>query len=566
MRRIERLPNKRQVLQKLILFPLLSTTFLPQGPSKTSALLTTLNGNRCSGLTSEVRTPSLFFSAESGDAMGEATAPPHLDNVPGNADGSDPVGMENNVQQEIKQLHPKSNVVGNEEKKEGDEAPPAIGTHYIFLVHGWLGNDKEMFYIGKALNKSIETLFQTLPNKPRIVVHSTVDNKGKTTDGIVEGGKRLAREVQTFIESDYRSQQNQHQNQNASISFVGNSLGGLYARYALSIIPSHLHLFLSQSSEADGKSIPISLKPNVFCTTATPHLGVASHTYLPLPRVAERIIGTTLAQTGRDLFRLDDSSHSDVDGTAGGSMHRDLIYQMNTNYESFLLPLSRFRKRIAYANAFRTDFQVPTNTAAFLSKDSTYPHCLDEDSTKIFESNNTSNSSTKTASNFFFMTVTTPRNNDVFLPKEEMDGNGRTEVAHKQQLSEEDAILTMSNKLDALGWTKVFVDTRDVIPIPGVALPSFLRSPSHTLVQDYFDQLQKGAKSEMICDDAHVSKIKSKELWKIMNRTEKLKFPLGHTVMVANSKSDFYSRLNSGGRPIMDRLASDLIVEITDFS
>lgn len=44
----------------------------------------------------------------------------------------------------------------------------------------------------------------------------------------------------------------------------------------------------------------------------------------------------------------------------------------------FLRPLAAFKKRIAYANAFGTDFPVPGSTAAFLDLDSDYPHYFDE--------------------------------------------------------------------------------------------------------------------------------------------------------------------------------------------
>ena len=59
--------------------------------------------------------------------------------------------------------------------------------------------------------------------------------------------------------------------------------------------------------------------------------------------------------------------------------HKDennLIFEIGTNYETFLKPLSQFKKRVTYVNAFQTDFQVPTSTAAFLSDDSTHPHFL----------------------------------------------------------------------------------------------------------------------------------------------------------------------------------------------
>jgi hypothetical protein len=94
---------------------------------------------------------------------------------------------------------------------------------------------------------------------------------------------------------------------------------------------------------------------------ATPHLGVAGHTYFPIPRSAEIGIGKAMGQTGRDLFRLS-----------------DLIYTMCT-CPTYLDPLRSFRKRIAYANAYKTDFVVPTNTAAFLNPDSTYPHHVSDE-------------------------------------------------------------------------------------------------------------------------------------------------------------------------------------------
>jgi len=65
--------------------------------------------------------------------------------------------------------------------------------------------------------------------------------------------------------------------------------------------------------------------------------------------------------TGEDIFRMS-----------------TLIHTMCT-CPTYLDPLRSFRKRIAYANAYKTDFVVPTNTAAFLNPDSTYPHHVSEE-------------------------------------------------------------------------------------------------------------------------------------------------------------------------------------------
>ena len=77
--------------------------------------------------------------------------------------------------------------------------------------------------------------------------------------------------------------------------------------------------------------------------SATPHLGVSSHTYITLPRSIERGVAYAIGDTGKDLFRFP---------PIGGENSNDLIFEMGTNYKTFLEPLSAFRKRILYANAF----------------------------------------------------------------------------------------------------------------------------------------------------------------------------------------------------------------------
>jgi len=395
-----------------------------------------------------------------------------------------------------------------------------VQKHFIFLVHGWMGNEMEMSYIEDALEKAIESspflatgnvLGQVGPGL--VVVHKVKCNNGKTTDGISAGGARLADEIIETI----RAHTKQHdegeiedatdERHQVTVSFVGNSLGGLYARYALSLLPARL-----------GK---IDLHPNIFCTTATPHLGVASHTYVPIPRVAERVIGRGMGQTGRDLFRLDP-----VNGD-----EKDIIYRMSTEDE-FLEPLSRFEKRVAYANAYRTDFQVPMDTAAFLSPLSSYPHRLD-----------------RTLNDEFVATI---------LHTEKHDWRNFDTVLREQSMQND--ILTMSTKLDALGWTKVFVDVRERIPMPSVPLPGMQRRDSRSELKQFVAKRRKSG----ACNESYVI-VESRELVALLNPTERLHFPLGHTVMIANSKSDLYAKLNQQGKPVMDRLASELVEDVLLF-
>jgi hypothetical protein len=76
----------------------------------------------------------------------------------------------------------------------------------------------------------------------------------KSFTGVVEGGTRLADEVRSLAASG----------RYGDISFVGNSLGGLYARYAVSVLFSNGTI--------------AGLQPSKFLLIASPSLGVRNFT------------------------------------------------------------------------------------------------------------------------------------------------------------------------------------------------------------------------------------------------------------------------------------------------
>lgn len=117
-----------------------------------------------------------------------------------------------------------------------------------------------------------------------VIVHSAVCNEGKTTDGVMLGGQRLVEEMLSVINEEMKTRSSN----TVTISVVGNSLGGIYSRYAIAK--------LAQSDE-----LPCKLHFNIFCTTASPHLGISQHTYVPLPRSAENVVAHAMGDTGRDL-------------------------------------------------------------------------------------------------------------------------------------------------------------------------------------------------------------------------------------------------------------------------
>ena len=250
-------------------------------------------------------------------------------------------------------------------------------THFCFLVHGYHGQPADLLYLRSAMVEVAEKKLLEFKSKKndtgndngtaaesypsRIVMHSCQSNWRRTSDGVEKGGERILEEILSVIKSTIPAQDENDEPVNITVSLVGNSLGGLYSRYAIARLAE-----LSKGKDGEFLLIDGFIRAhfNIFCTTATPHLGISGHTWVPLPRTAEIGIGKIMGQTGKDIFRISEN------GT-------DLIRTMCT-CPSYLKPLGSFAKRIAYANAYHTDFVVPTNTAAFLNADSTYPHHLSD--------------------------------------------------------------------------------------------------------------------------------------------------------------------------------------------
>eukprot|EP00578_Thalassiosira_sp_NH16_P013875 CAMPEP_0181123944 /NCGR_PEP_ID=MMETSP1071-20121207/26195_1 /TAXON_ID=35127 /ORGANISM="Thalassiosira sp., Strain NH16" /LENGTH=629 /DNA_ID=CAMNT_0023209171 /DNA_START=221 /DNA_END=2110 /DNA_ORIENTATION=+ len=567
--------------------------------------------------------------------------------------------------------------------------PPSSPTqplaHYVFLVHGWLGNDLEFAYLSQAFRRIIspegvcdsmdvpDCVFDSISKSDangvqrsgsylqasldgsteeemetgvEVIIHGVKCNVGKTHDGIRNGGTRVANEVIEFIKADVHKRlvadkEQRHENGNESnneidanhavtFSLIGNSLGGLYSRYAVSLLPYQLQL----------EDTMLNLHPNIFCTTATPHLGVSQHTFLPIPRIAEKIIGTGMGETGRDLFRLNSEkdlssaavgnimnaavggvrrlssfrrkSSANIDGTGNSNNPIEnngideeelecIIHNMCLE-ENYLAPLRNFRQRIAYANAYGTDFQVPTTTAAFLNEKSEVghfvlasrglPHVCEEKEKQVskediavdhsFESKtgagNTGGEQMSVEDtedknrvpSFIVAVVRTQQQSQPQLPTE----------SDRDDMTSADESLRMSQSLDALGWTKVFIDVQD--RVPGVAKPAWMRPPCDSLdelIRERSSWQPTDTNDESIAIEnnaTYASKLSthvqaeqciltSRELAQSTMHGDSINFPMGHGVMVANSKNEKYSQANSQGRPVMDRLAKDMVHDVLEF-
>ena len=224
---------------------------------------------------------------------------------------------------------------------------------------------------------------------------------------------------------------------------------------------------------------------------------------------------------------------------------------------------------MAYANAFGTDFQVPTETAAFLHERSGVGHFVEATRDDDARDNDAANdgkrkhggvddSEGKTPS-FIVAVVRTDEQSQPQSPISKADPNKNFEFD-----SPSDELLRMSQSLDALGWTKVFVDVRDRIPAPQLAKPSFMR-PKNGMLDDLIRKRMAEDNNVEDGTERHKCILTSSELFESSRTGDSINIPLGHAVMVANSKSEKYGEFNREGRPVMDYLAADLIRDIMLF-
>ncbi|RRT76310.1 hypothetical protein B296_00008032 [Ensete ventricosum] len=155
-------------------------------------------------------------------------------------------------------------------------------------------------------------------------------------------GERLADEVISIVANNPGLQK---------ISFVGHSLGGLIARYAISLL--YEKSIQKRSSEENGEcedhtlGTTSGLEPINFITFATPHLGSRLHKQIPILRgfyTLEKMACHTcwiLGRTGKHLFLKDKDNGKPP-----------LLVQMVNDYGDlrFMSALQSFKRRVAYSN------------------------------------------------------------------------------------------------------------------------------------------------------------------------------------------------------------------------
>lgn len=117
--------------------------------------------------------------------------------------------------------------------------------HLLVLVHGIMSSPSDWTYAETELKRQLGRNF--------LIYASSSNSFTKTFSGIDGAGRRLAEEVLNVVEKIESLKK---------ISFLAHSLGGLFTRYAISV------LYSSDTGKLAG------LEPINFITLATPHLGV----------------------------------------------------------------------------------------------------------------------------------------------------------------------------------------------------------------------------------------------------------------------------------------------------
>lgn len=204
--------------------------------------------------------------------------------------------------------------------------------HLLVLVHGILASPSDWTYVEAELKKRLGRNF--------LIYASSCNSYTKTFTGIDGAGKRLADEVIQVV----RKQETLRK-----ISFLAHSLGGLFARYAISVLytPNN-SVGQPYDLSASTKGLIAGLEPINFITLATPHLGVRGNKQLPfllgvpfLEKIAAPLAPIFIGRTGSQLFLTD-----------GKPNKPPLLLQMASDCEDgkFISALGAFRCRVLYAN------------------------------------------------------------------------------------------------------------------------------------------------------------------------------------------------------------------------
>ena len=232
------------------------------------------------------------------------------------------------------------------------DSPAFAPEHLYLLCHGLGGSPGDLAYLKKAIydgcctdgeRESHSVLVHVCTSNyegPNMWAISLHDGMQSTFDGIDRGGARVADELRGLVKQ-YPSLRR--------LTMVGNSLGGMYARYCAA------ECFDPATGKVAG------LEPVCYATTATPHLGVRN--YLWVSKLPSALVALG-SRVGRTVMQL---NHYDGEREGEGG----LVLRMATE-SRFVDALKAFKERAVYTNA-KHDSLVAYETAGLSPGKGTAP-------------------------------------------------------------------------------------------------------------------------------------------------------------------------------------------------
>ena len=211
---------------------------------------------------------------------------------------------------------------------------PAVDTptpcHLIVLSHGLWGTQTHFSYVEENL---INTLQLKHPNKTFRSYKTKSNEKFKTYDGIDLCGARVAEEI---FQETARLLQKQNL-QVTQLSYIGYSLGGLIARFAIGVL--------------DYKGFFDSVEAVNFVTFCTPHVGVLTPGTSISIKAFNGLVPYLLGNSGKQIFLKDSVNIENSNNRV------PLLKLMASENSVFFQGLKRFKNHALYSN-IRSDIRT----------------------------------------------------------------------------------------------------------------------------------------------------------------------------------------------------------------
>ncbi|KAG2389233.1 hypothetical protein C9374_014633 [Naegleria lovaniensis] len=250
--------------------------------------------------------------------------------------------------------------------------------HLVVLCHGLQGNTGHLEYIEKELPKMLlkEQEEASLQQQEQfIMLNMSANNNGylwnwsSTSDGIVQGGKRLLKELSKILSQKYGNDFEHATTDRTAclntctlpsrISFIGSSMGGLYCRY-----------MMGELFDEERKTIRVPIMVNTSKSKDEPNerylsLELMNFIALASPLISVRCllapylyVGLKIAffwGTGNEMVLED-----------GNSDKKPFIYEMNDGKSKYFKALEICKKRMTLCSVKQDEDKVPYQTSAII--------------------------------------------------------------------------------------------------------------------------------------------------------------------------------------------------------